>query len=106
MCPRVIWLGWAWHSCYPKRLRTPSLQIGTLGATDQAISSYQRAIQLKEPDVPARYLVRLGMAQLLSEKTADAESSDRNARRNRSSYLELPARNSIERTGCARALSG
>jgi tetratricopeptide (TPR) repeat protein len=46
-----------------------------LGANDPAIASYERAIQLKGPDVPPRFLVRLGMAQVASEKTAGAESS-------------------------------
>ena len=33
-----------------------------MGANDEAIANYRKAIKLREPDVPPRYLLRLGIA--------------------------------------------
>ncbi len=34
----------------------------SVGANDEAIANYRKAIKLQEPDVPPRYLLRLGVA--------------------------------------------
>jgi tetratricopeptide (TPR) repeat protein len=51
----------------------------SLSQGDEAVKSYQKAIELKGPDVPALYWVQLGTAQLASPKSglADAEASFR-----------------------------
>jgi tetratricopeptide (TPR) repeat protein len=50
-----------------------------LGSPGEAQGRYEKAVRLREPEVPAAYLVRLGSVQLLAGREADAEASFRRA---------------------------
>jgi tetratricopeptide (TPR) repeat protein len=45
-----------------------------LGSFDKAMLSYQKAIELQKPNVPALYLVQLGIAQLAGAREAEAQA--------------------------------